>query len=101
MSAYLHLRTRCTDFKSHSAFPNQQRLIFAGHVLERSRTLSDYNVQNRTLFDLDRLLPVFVKTLTGKTIALTVCRKELVDNVKGKIQDKKQCVNLFLILCLV
>jgi len=53
----------------------QQNLYLAGFLLENGRALSHYNIGNgRTTLILGDDMPIYVKTLTGKTITLNVKR---------------------------
>ena len=71
--------------------PEQQRMIFGDTELEDERTLSDYKIyEGNTIHLINRLsMPIFVKTLTGKTLTLWVEPTDTVKNVKDKIKNKE------------
>lgn len=77
---------------------NKQRLLFAGRLLEDHRTLSDYNIQNKSTVTLgihlnpllrDGTMQIFLQTLRGETTTLNVKPSDTIAQVKLKIRAKQ------------
>ena len=71
--------------------PDQHHLCFNGQLLNGKRTLIDYSVPKKATLVLKPRcdILIFVKTLTGKILALEVEPSDTIKNVKRKIQDKE------------
>ena len=77
--------------------PNQQLFLYNASHLENGKTLSDYSIENESTLCLStpRLIPraspvpLYVKTLTGKTTKLEVELTDVIDDVKYMIFDKE------------
>jgi len=72
--------------------PGQQNLLFDNKLLKDSCTFYDYNISNNSTLHLilrKRCMKVFVKTFTGKAIALEVESSDSIKSIKNKIQVKE------------
>ncbi|KAF8102638.1 hypothetical protein N665_0197s0002 [Sinapis alba] len=70
----------------------KQKLLFTGRFMKDEYTLADYNVQKENtilvLLMLEGIMKIFVKTFTGKTIALEVESLDTIHMVKDMIEDR-------------
>ena len=68
----------------------EQKITFAGKVLQDDRTLFYHNIQTQSLLRVHvvRMFPMklFVKTLAGEIIALDVNSNETINDVKKKVE---------------
>lgn len=74
---------------------NQQRLIYAGKVVEDEMALADYHIGSDSVIHMvlhRRLDPVlYVNTLTGNTITIDISDKtqHSISDIKAKIEEKE------------
>ncbi|KAF8015836.1 hypothetical protein BT93_H1396 [Corymbia citriodora subsp. variegata] len=69
-------------------------MVYQGKQLEDHKTLACYNIADGSVLQLispyAAPFQIFVKCWNGKTVALQVCRSDIVKDVKNKLLDKLQ-----------
>ena len=80
--------------------PNEQTLLFKGGILQDNIPLFQYDIQEGNVLTLFTYLPIkekenellklFIKTLTGKEIVLTVAPSFTIQKLKCEIQDREE-----------
>ena len=73
--------------------PEQQKLSFAGKILEDGEKLNNYGIQNYSgltlAVELPVILQIFIQVPKEKIITIDIPVTALIVNVKTKIKDKK------------
>ena len=81
-------------FQIHDKYPippYQQRLYFNGTILENSKTLQDYSIQNDSILNLKvNTMEIIIKKLDGKCLYFKVDQTDEVIYVKSLIEDKEK-----------
>ena len=71
----------------------QQRLVYKNQALENSRTLDSYDVEPGSkiwlVIRLRNVMPIFIKTLSGKVITVEAKPSDLILDIQLKIQEKE------------
>ena len=77
--------------KEENIHPCRQMLTFNTRSLEDTSSLSHYNIQHNDTINLviSKYSFVFIKTLTGQTIAMEVKLDERILNMKARVEEKE------------
>jgi len=79
-------------------------IVYAGKTLENQRTLGDYNIRRESILNLiptrhDSVMPIRLRTSTGKMITLEVAPQDTINDVKKEVYLKErilvECQSLF------
>nr|GEY80567.1 polyubiquitin 11 [Tanacetum cinerariifolium]GEY81940.1 polyubiquitin 11 [Tanacetum cinerariifolium] len=82
-------------YEKQRALPYEQRLFFAGMLLENDCTFADYNINVEEELTLDLVLErvgmmkIFVETISGETFPLDVRSHNTIRQVKSLIKKKE------------